>query len=150
MRTAHHRARPQLAANADLYVNDAFGTAHRAHASTEGVTKFLKQSVSGFLLQKELDYLDGVCVCGVACVGRGWAGVRAMPLFGSPERCCCAQPRAVEGCSHHVCISVLLQLLALLLWWWCRCRCEVVQCTTVTSSPRLRSNRFGELRECHD
>jgi phosphoglycerate kinase len=41
------------------YVNDAFGTAHRAHASTAGVTEFLKPSVSGFLLQKELDYLDG-------------------------------------------------------------------------------------------
>ncbi|EFJ26420.1 hypothetical protein SELMODRAFT_231942 [Selaginella moellendorffii] len=49
----------KLAAVADLYVNDAFGTAHRAHASTEGVTKFLKPSVAGFLLQKELDYLDG-------------------------------------------------------------------------------------------
>lgn len=49
----------QLAANADMYVNDAFGTAHRAHASTEGVTKHLSKSVSGFLLQKELDYLDG-------------------------------------------------------------------------------------------
>ncbi|KAG6537474.1 hypothetical protein ZIOFF_002568 [Zingiber officinale] len=49
----------KLAALADLYVNDAFGTAHRAHASTEGVTKFLKPSVSGFLLQKELDYLVG-------------------------------------------------------------------------------------------
>jgi phosphoglycerate kinase len=41
------------------YVNDAFGTAHRAHSSTAGVTEFLKPSVSGFLLQKELDYLDG-------------------------------------------------------------------------------------------
>merc|ERR1712127_501801 len=49
----------KLAANADLYVNDAFGTAHRAHSSTAGVTEFLKPSVSGFLLQKELDYLDG-------------------------------------------------------------------------------------------
>eukprot|EP00897_Mesotaenium_endlicherianum_P004786 jgi/Mesen1/4335/ME000022S03615 len=49
----------KLAANADLYVNDAFGTAHRAHASTAGVTEFLKPSVAGFLLQKELDYLDG-------------------------------------------------------------------------------------------
>ena len=49
----------KLAANADMFVNDAFGTAHRAHASTEGVTKFLTPSVSGFLLQKELDYLDG-------------------------------------------------------------------------------------------
>ncbi|KAL7461467.1 hypothetical protein ACHAXS_001887 [Conticribra weissflogii] len=49
----------KLAAPFDLYVNDAFGTAHRAHASTEGVTKFLKPSVSGFLLAKELKYLDG-------------------------------------------------------------------------------------------
>ncbi|KAJ0982860.1 hypothetical protein J5N97_011115 [Dioscorea zingiberensis] len=49
----------KLAAVADLYVNDAFGTAHRAHASTEGVTKYLKPSVAGFLLQKELDYLVG-------------------------------------------------------------------------------------------
>ena len=49
----------QLAEFADLYVNDAFGTAHRAHASTAGVTEFLSPSVAGFLLQKELDYLDG-------------------------------------------------------------------------------------------
>ena len=49
----------KLAANADLFVNDAFGTAHRAHGSTEGVTKFLEPSVAGFLLQKELDYLQG-------------------------------------------------------------------------------------------
>merc|ERR1719453_2981434 len=49
----------KLAANADIFVNDAFGTAHRAHGSTEGVTKYLSPSVAGFLLQKELDYLDG-------------------------------------------------------------------------------------------
>lgn len=49
----------KLAANADLYVNDAFGTAHRAHGSTEGVSKYLKPAVAGFLLQKELDYLEG-------------------------------------------------------------------------------------------
>ena len=49
----------KLAAPFDLYVNDAFGTAHRAHASTEGVTKFLKPSVGGYLLAKELEYLDG-------------------------------------------------------------------------------------------
>jgi len=48
-----------LAANADLYVNDAFGTAHRAHGSTEGVAKHLSPAVAGFLLQKELDYLEG-------------------------------------------------------------------------------------------
>ncbi|KAM5568913.1 hypothetical protein ABKV19_016436 [Rosa sericea] len=49
----------KLASVADLFVNDAFGTAHRTHASTEGVTKFLRPSVAGFLLQKELDYLVG-------------------------------------------------------------------------------------------
>ena len=48
----------QLASVADLFVNDAFGTAHRAHASTEGVTKFLKPSVAGFLIEKELKYLQ--------------------------------------------------------------------------------------------
>jgi phosphoglycerate kinase len=48
----------QLAANADLYVNDAFGTAHRAHASTEGVTHHLKPSVAGYLIEKELQYLQ--------------------------------------------------------------------------------------------
>lgn len=47
-----------LAANADLYVNDAFGTAHRAHASTEGVTRYLKPAVAGFLIEKELQYLQ--------------------------------------------------------------------------------------------
>lgn len=41
----------------DVYVNDAFGTAHRAHASTEGVTKFISTCAAGYLMQKELDYL---------------------------------------------------------------------------------------------
>ena len=48
----------QLAANADLYVNDAFGTAHRAHASTAGVTEYLSPSVAGYLIEKELEYLQ--------------------------------------------------------------------------------------------
>lgn len=48
----------QLAANADFYVNDAFGTAHRAHASTEGVTHYLSPSVAGYLIEKELQYLQ--------------------------------------------------------------------------------------------
>ena len=47
----------QLASLADIFVNDAFGSAHRAHASTEGVTKFLP-AVAGFLLEKEIQYLD--------------------------------------------------------------------------------------------
>lgn len=47
-----------LAANADMFVNDAFGSAHRAHGSTAGVTEHLKPSVAGFLLEKELEYLS--------------------------------------------------------------------------------------------
>ena len=46
----------QLAALADMYVNDAFGTAHRAHASTVGVTRFLAPCAAGYLMKKELDY----------------------------------------------------------------------------------------------
>jgi phosphoglycerate kinase len=48
-----------LAQLGDLYVNDAFGSAHRAHASTEGVAHHLKPAVAGLLMQKELDYLGG-------------------------------------------------------------------------------------------
>ncbi len=48
----------QLAAHADLFVNDAFGSSHRAHSSVAGVTEFLKPSVSGFLLEKEIAYLN--------------------------------------------------------------------------------------------
>ncbi len=48
----------KLAALADVYVNDAFGAAHRAHASTEGITRFVQPSVSGFLLKKEIDYFN--------------------------------------------------------------------------------------------
>ncbi len=47
-----------LAELGDIYVNDAFGTAHRAHASTEGVTRFLKVAVAGFLLEKEIEYFQ--------------------------------------------------------------------------------------------
>ncbi len=48
----------ELASLGDVYVNDAFGTAHRAHASTEGVTRFLKPAVAGYLMKKEIDYLS--------------------------------------------------------------------------------------------
>jgi phosphoglycerate kinase len=47
----------QLAALAEVYVNDAFGTAHRAHASTEGITHFLSPCAAGLLMEKELEYL---------------------------------------------------------------------------------------------
>ncbi|TYZ65782.1 hypothetical protein PybrP1_009983 [[Pythium] brassicae (nom. inval.)] len=49
----------QLAHGADVFVNDAFGTAHRAHASTAGVTQHIGTSVAGFLMEKELKYLSG-------------------------------------------------------------------------------------------
>ena len=49
----------KLAAFADIYVNDAFGTAHRAHASTEGISHFVKTSVAGFLIEKELEIMGG-------------------------------------------------------------------------------------------
>ncbi len=48
-----------LAGNAQIFVNDAFGTAHRAHASTEGVTHHIEQSAMGYLIERELDYLEG-------------------------------------------------------------------------------------------
>jgi phosphoglycerate kinase len=48
----------QLAALAELYVNDAFGSAHRAHASTVGMTKFLRPAVAGFLMEREINYLS--------------------------------------------------------------------------------------------
>jgi phosphoglycerate kinase len=47
----------QLAALCDIYVNDAFGSAHRAHASTEGITHFVSQSAAGLLMEKELTYM---------------------------------------------------------------------------------------------
>jgi len=48
----------ELASLADVYVNDAFGSAHRAHASTEGVARFLKETAIGYLMQKEIEYLS--------------------------------------------------------------------------------------------
>ncbi len=50
----------QLSSLCDLYVNDAFGAAHRAHASTVGITKFVAQSAAGLLMEKELEYLGKV------------------------------------------------------------------------------------------
>ena len=47
----------QLAEFGEVYINDAFGSAHRAHASTEGVTKFIDKCAAGYLMKKELDYL---------------------------------------------------------------------------------------------
>src|SRR5579885_2722529 len=49
----------QLASLGEVYVNDAFGAAHRAHASIVGITKFIKDSAAGYLLKKEIEYLEG-------------------------------------------------------------------------------------------
>ena len=57
-----------------LYVNDAFGAAHRAHASTAGITKFVKQAAMGFLMEKELKYLqDELAQSGEALSSSSWA-----------------------------------------------------------------------------
>jgi len=81
----------KLAGPFDLYVNDAFGTAHRAHASTEGVTKFLQPSVSGFLLAKELEYLDGAVSNGkkpmVAIVGGSKVSTKITVLEALLDKC---------------------------------------------------------------
>src|SRR5437588_46124 len=50
----------QLAHLADYYINDAFGAAHRAHASTVGITKFVQKAAAGLLMEKELEYLGKV------------------------------------------------------------------------------------------
>ena len=49
----------QLSELGDIYINDAFGSAHRAHASTEGVRKYIDKCAAGYLMQKELEYLGG-------------------------------------------------------------------------------------------
>jgi len=81
----------KLAKPFDLYVNDAFGTAHRAHASTEGVTKFLQPSVGGFLLAKELEYLDGAVTNGkkpmAAIVGGSKVSTKITVLEALLDKC---------------------------------------------------------------
>src|SRR4030095_15815842 len=79
----------------DVYVNDAFATAHRAHASTEGITKFVPQAASGFLMKKELDYLGEalgnpkrpfVAVIGGAEVVGESGGSQKLPARVRPKR----------------------------------------------------------------
>lgn len=80
-----------LAKPFDAYVNDAFGTAHRGHASTEGVTKYLSPCVSGFLLAKELTYLDGAICSGkkpmAAIVGGSKVSSKITVLNSLLEKC---------------------------------------------------------------
>ena len=67
-----------LARLGDIYVNDAFGSAHRAHASTEGVARILPTAVAGFLMQKELRYLaQRIGEAGASVRGRSSAAPRS-------------------------------------------------------------------------
>lgn len=72
-------------------MNDAFGSAHRAHASTEGVTHYIPLSVSGFLLAKELRYLEGAIENGVrpmaAIVGGSKVSTKIEVLNSLLEKC---------------------------------------------------------------
>jgi len=81
----------ELAKPFDAYVNDAFGTAHRGHASTEGVTRYLSPCVSGFLLDKELKYLDGIMSSGkkpmAAIVGGSKVSSKITVLNSLLEKC---------------------------------------------------------------
>jgi len=81
----------KLALPFDVYINDAFGTAHRGHASTEGVTKHLSPCVSGFLLAKELEYLDGAISSGkkpmAAIVGGSKVSSKITVLNSLLEKC---------------------------------------------------------------
>ena len=67
----------ELASMAEIYVNDAFGTAHRAHASTAGVADYLSPAVCGFLIQKEISVMGGAPL------------TRSVPLlqFSAAQRC---------------------------------------------------------------
>lgn len=49
----------ELASLGDVYINEAFGAAHRSHASTAGITKFIKTSAAGYLMKREVEYLEG-------------------------------------------------------------------------------------------
>ena len=74
----------KLASLGELYVNDAFGTAHRAHASTEGVPRVLRPAVAGLLMERELEYLGRALSTGRrARSSRCWAAPR------SPARSTC-------------------------------------------------------------
>ncbi len=86
----------QLARLADFYVNDAFGTAHRAHASTVGMTKFMHKSAAGLLMEKELEYLGGPCTIRRSRSWRSSAAPRSsdkIPVI--------TQPDEQGGFAHH-------------------------------------------------
>ncbi|NWF75832.1 MAG: phosphoglycerate kinase [Nitrospirae bacterium] len=85
-----------LARLSDIYVNDAFGAAHRAHASTVGMTKFLK-SVSGFLLKKEIEYLKGVVDNPIKPFVAILGGAKVSGKIGVLENLACKVDKVIVG-----------------------------------------------------
>ena len=71
----------------DLFVNDAFGTAHRANSSTEGVTKYLQPAVAGFLMQKELDYMGKASITRTGLLSRSWEARKSRTKLGLSRTC---------------------------------------------------------------
>ncbi len=80
-----------LADGMDVYVNDAFGAAHRAHASTEGMVRHVREKAAGYLMKKELDHLGGIlrqpAPPFVAIVGGAKVSDKVGVLFSLVERC---------------------------------------------------------------
>lgn len=85
-----------LARLSDIYVNDAFGAAHRAHASTVGMTKFLT-SVSGFLLKKEIEYLKGVVDNPIKPFVAILGGAKVSGKIGVLENLACKVDKVIVG-----------------------------------------------------
>lgn len=85
----------QLAALADLYVNDAFGSSHRAHASTEGIAKLVPKAAAGFLMEDELSLPRARARVAGAAVRRG---ISAAPRFPTRLRSSKTSSRASIPC----------------------------------------------------
>lgn len=109
----------QLAAGCNIYVNDAFGTAHRAHASTAGVAAFLSPKVAGFLMQKELDYLDGAVTSPkrpfAAIVGGAKVSSKIAVIESLIDKC----DKLILGCVFNIFIDVQATCISVM---WCQCR----------------------------
>lgn len=110
----------KLASGIDFYVNDAFGTAHRAHASTAGIATYVSGRVAGFLLDKELSYLIA------AIQNPPHPFVAIVSTWFLVPFSCCMMPD-MQG-------KVLTQDLSLRLWR------ELCRSEAVRSRPKLQSS----------